>query len=584
MKRTIFILPFLMLLWWSAGAQEVEKQVEVRKTYTPKVEHAEKLAILPNMRDTTRLHPEIDYTITPLSLSTQFAVEPIRPASVTYWEFNRPHTSYIKAGAGYPLNSVVDVYASTQNSGTGYVVGYLNHEGQFQKLKNDFGIKNRSRTMLNRAGVAAGKYLGRYVLEGDLRFENRLHDRYGMYADDQELAAGSEYAAMPGSMASFSTMDLMLRFGDDFQDLNRTNIELTVRGGGFFDHSEWIAPMGKAREMTLNADFRIARKLRQHTLRFDAGYELLRGFKSISDHREQTFRAALHYGTIRPMWQIESGAEFFYTDIRHGKNDWFLLPYVRATWDFGMQHLVPFVEVDGTLHNNDYRTLSEVNPYLTPNSWDEGKSVDYNLRAGFSGSLWHNKISYRIYGGASSLKDHLTWYGVHTGTPADPMRGALIALEPARHDITELSFNSELLLRPISALSFNIAFHAYHYDNDSIFGIGLPAFRGRFAAKYDHPKFTIDLSADLESERWWTMLYNGGIDMEDGTIIDENREQGAKYEAPLAVDVSVAFRWKLNAKTGLFIEGFNLANADLYRQPWYRLRGAGFTAGIKMQF
>ena len=51
-------------------------------------------------------------------------------------------------------------YASSQNPGTGYVVGYVNHEGRYAKIKNDFGIRNNSTRMLNRIGAAAGKYFG----------------------------------------------------------------------------------------------------------------------------------------------------------------------------------------------------------------------------------------------------------------------------------------------------------------------------------------------------------------------------------------------------------------------------------------
>ena len=116
------------------AAAQVEKQVEVTKAYVPRVESAQKLAIEPDMTDTTHMRPEIDYTVTPLSLRTTLATRPIRPATVTYWEFNRPLPFYLKVGAGYPLNSVLDFYASTQNPSTGYVLGYVNHEGRFAKM------------------------------------------------------------------------------------------------------------------------------------------------------------------------------------------------------------------------------------------------------------------------------------------------------------------------------------------------------------------------------------------------------------------------------------------------------------------
>ena len=63
------------------GAAQVEKQVEVTKAYVPRVGSAAKLPVEPDMTDTTRIRPEIDYTITPLSLQTTLTTHPeIRPA------------------------------------------------------------------------------------------------------------------------------------------------------------------------------------------------------------------------------------------------------------------------------------------------------------------------------------------------------------------------------------------------------------------------------------------------------------------------------------------------------------------------
>ncbi len=60
------------------------------KAYVPKVGAAAKLAIEPDMTDTVKLRPEIDYTVTAVVARTTLDTRPIRPASVTYWEFNRP--------------------------------------------------------------------------------------------------------------------------------------------------------------------------------------------------------------------------------------------------------------------------------------------------------------------------------------------------------------------------------------------------------------------------------------------------------------------------------------------------------------
>ena len=97
MKKCWIIGVLAVVLPLGARAQ-VEKQVEVTKAYEPNVEPATKLRIEPRMDDTVTMRPEIDYTITPLTLQTTLDTRPIRPAQLSYWEFNTPSRFYLKAG------------------------------------------------------------------------------------------------------------------------------------------------------------------------------------------------------------------------------------------------------------------------------------------------------------------------------------------------------------------------------------------------------------------------------------------------------------------------------------------------------
>ena len=171
---------------------QVEKRVEVSKAYVPSVEHATKLAVRPNMVDTAAIQPEIDYSITPLTLETQLATRPIRPATITYWEFDRPLPFYLKAGAGYPLNSALDLYVSTQNPDIGYALGYINHDGRYGRIPYTPDGDHSALWMDNRVGVAAGKYIGRHVLEGEVSYRNRIIDAI-YHMDMETLDKGAKY-------------------------------------------------------------------------------------------------------------------------------------------------------------------------------------------------------------------------------------------------------------------------------------------------------------------------------------------------------------------------------------------------------
>lgn len=571
MIRVFLAAALFAVLPLTAGAQ-VEKQVEVTKAYVPSVGDAQKLAVVPDMTDTTRMRPEIDYTITPLSLHTMLETRPIRPATVTYWEFNRPLPFYLKAGAGYPLNSVVDFYASSQNPGTGYVVGYINHEGRYAKIADDWGQKNNATQMLNRIGTAAGKYFGRHILEGTLSYENRLYHRYGLFD------AGASRAV------NYGDANVAVRFGDDFKDLSRVNFEVALHGGFFFDHSDWDDYNTKARQTDFGVDAKIARGFGRHRLSVAAGYQRIGGLKAIDEYRQHLIHAALRYGVQGGVVDFEAGADYFHDKNRGVKTGNYIIPFARLDFNLGTPGLKPFIELDGSLRDNSFRSLTRLNPYvaspvedatLGPLFAPAKSSVDYNGRFGVGGSLWRERFNYRLYAQFSIHDNHLYWFGApRTLSQGDggeelqmPYPGLLL---PTYDRQTVTSFNGEVEWRPVSPLRVWLGAHGYIYNDDTWMGNGSASFKGDAGLRFDGRKIAFGVSAAVQSVRKWTLLISD--------------DEHMTFEAPFAVDLRAEFEWKVSARVTLFAEGRNLANRRLYEFPWFPEYGANFTAGVKMNF
>lgn len=632
MKRFLFAAALAAVLPWKVGAQ-VEKQVEVTKAYVPRIESAAKLSVEPDMTDTVRIRPEIDYTITPLSLQTALVTRPIRPASVTYWEFNRPLPFYLKAGAGYPLNSVLDFYAATQHPGTGYAVGYVNHEGRYADVRNDFGVKNNSVRMLNRAGVAAGKYLGRHVLEGEVAYENRLYHRYGYGAAAPSGGVGFPASGYgPGSKLDYGDLTAALRIGDDFQDLSRTNFEVGVTGGYYmsgpclsdveaslpgaaapqtFDFSRACA-----RQLSVGASGRLARAFGRHRFSLGAGYDYLKesGDKPLAsvsfrpdagygdlDVTQQRIHASLRYGIDGRAVRFEVGADYFHDSYEAGgfagtetagsggqseKHD-YVIPFLRFDFNLGTEALRPFVEADGSVRDNSLRTLTRLNPYLPFDAWGGKSSVDYNGRLGIGGSLWKGRFAYRLFAAFSVRDNHAYVYGLTPGyagegegVVAGPAVGPELRFAFGRQTVT--SFHGELTWRPVSSLRFDLGAHAFIYNDEGVrlaggaFDLdrGEPAFRGEFSVRYDGKKISAGAGVDLQSVRRWSWLVPNAAEYAVGT----------PFEAPFAADLHVDFEWRVSGRVSLFAEGRNLLDRRLYDYPWYPEYGAHFTAGVKLCF
>lgn len=572
MKRFILCGVFVSLLPFGVRAQ-VGKQVEVTKTYVPALESAAKLPVRPDMTDTVRMSPDIDYTVTPLSIRTPLATRTIRPASVTYWEFNRPQTFYVKAGAGYPLNSVVDFYAATQNPGTGYAVGYLNHEGRYAGIRNDFGAKLNSVGMNNRIGGAAGKYIGRHLLEGELSYDNRLRHRYGRY-----WPAGGAFdaAGAPGPVVDYGDAELAVRIGDDFQDLSRVNFEVGVHGGIFFDHSDVAEP---ARQNGLGAAAKVGRAFGRHRVTLEAGYEWLDGRKSLAGIRQQQIRAGVRYGLDGGIARFVVGADYYHDKIAGEENGNYVIPFARLDFVLGAHEFKPFVEVDGGVRDNGFRSLAQQNPYVCSGVWGNRSSVDYNVRIGLGGSLWNDSFDYRVYAAFSVRDHHVFWYGLLQ----DDSHNAAFSgvLMPALSRQTVTSFHGEVVYRPVSQLRMNLGIHGFIYNNEALFiyerrtklGSGEPAFRADAAVRYVGRKIACGVSFRAESERQWSMFVDRG-----GIVAPE------RYSVPFALDLGIDFEWKISGRVSLFAEGRNLLDRRLYDYPWYPGYRVNCTVGAKVSF
>lgn len=586
MKKLIIALMALSLLPAIADAQ-VEKQVEMTKEYAPTVERASKLAVMPDMTDTVQMRPDIDYVITPLSLETSLATRPIAPAKVTYWEFNRPLPFYVKAGVGYPLNSVFDFYASTQNPSTGYVVGYLNHKGRFGDIKNNFGAKHNSVEMHNAGGAAAGKYIGRHILEGGASYSHNLFHRYGT----RNWPATEEGAQGWRPVAAYGDLDFHVRFGDEFRDLSRTNFDVSFRGNMFFDNSEWGGYKDKARENTLDVSAKVARLFGRYGFSLNAGYERVSGNSSIdvisrtetgelNPHKFvlQTLRVGGRFIADGNFLKLVAGVDFYHEDVKGGETGNFLIPYARADFNFGTKALRPFAEVDGGVYNNGYRSLMHQNPYVVNAVALEKSSVNYNARFGLTGAFAKNRIDYRVYAGFSVHDDHLFWLLNRDGV-----------FTPILSRQTVTSFNAEMAYRPIEQLRFDLGVHGYIYNDESClygerrvsFNNGEPDFRGDIGMRYEGKKISFGVKALFESERKWSkeiMAENAAQTPEAPQWVLVGEKCGAY------VDLQVDFEWQLKGRFAIFAEGRNLINRRIYRLPYFPEYGANFTAGVKFAF
>ena len=589
MKRYITTLIALCAVVLSASAQ-VAKQVEVTKDYAPEIGTARKMDITPNMVDTITLRPEIDYTITPRSFASALGTHRFNPATVTYWEYQRKYPFYLKLGAGYPFNTVGDFCATAHRADVGFVTGYINHYGQYSKLRytNGFDGKsykdNRSMQMNNKFGVMGGKYIGRYTLAGDLFYRMESYHRYPLhneYAED-----GSPILVFKHRKVDFDDVNLALSFGDSFADYSHLNFKLYASANLYNDKSENFISDARYQQMNVTAGAALAREItKRSALSLNFDYKGYYGLHALRLYKNSILGGTLLYRyRSGGLVDMNMGVKLIYDhnpadEVKQSK--WHAFPYLALSLNINESGtFVPYVEVDGEVQNNSYCSLVHQNPYvailggadgsLSANSVVPNTSL-YNVRFGVSGHSANSKFAYRFYANMSFMQNALYWYNIDQ---------LFFGVESARRNIWSLC--GAVDYKPISQLILTAQVKGSLYTNYSKVADAMPPIEALLKARYNHKKFTLGISAELYGKMAWTCIQDYTLFIPTATM----PVQSGVFNTPTALDLSLYADWHINKSCTVYAEGNNLLGDVMptYRWAFYREMGASFTVGVKVQF
>lgn len=551
MKRLSYIL--LMAALPVAASAQVAKQVEVTKDYVPMVKSAQKLSVIPDMTDTVTMQPDIEYEVTPRSYETSMLVQNFRPATITYWDYNRSRPFYARGAFGVPLTSEADIYVSTYNKDRGYAMAYVNHWGDYRNRRNYLGEKVTSGVseMSNRVGCRAGLIVRRHMLEVDIFGDQQLRHRY----------------PTTGEKILFGNVAGKIRFGDDFTDLSRWNFNIEV-GGNIF--GENYVPEGAAKHSQSQADarFELGKLLGgRHIFKLHAGYTGVFGSGALSEYAGNTLMAGLRYGVSGRRMEFLIGADYYYdkldgsTDSPHK-----IFPYLKISWKNTSEKFVPYVEVDGGVRRHDYGSLLYENPYLKLPEGGEttfltmpNESV-YNGRVGIGGNLGGGVFAYNVSAELSLNDNHLYWFSYDY---AD--YGGVNAYQHS------LRIDGQLKFRPVGQFEAEIHAGVYAWENYDSFYSSRPSAEVGAALRYLGRKITAGLSLDYRDRIKWM-----NVNPETGTL--------GFYRTPSTFCLNLDVEWRINERWAVYAEGRNLAGSTVYDWAYYYYDTAQGLLGVKFTF
>ncbi len=564
-----FILTISTLLFALTATAQVEREVEVTKQYVPKLPAAKKMDFQPDMVDTVAIRPEIDYTIVPKSFASALSTEKFRPAKVTYWEYTKSYPFYIKAGAGYPLVSEVDAYASTNRADVGYLSAYVNHRGSYSDIQTinpitNTEFKGKAQQMSNRVGVNGGKYIGRYTFNGDVYYDADIFHRYAQPKSDDAI-----------DEINYENIALAMSFGDSFADMSKVNFSIYAAADYYNDKSEQLPDFErKMQQFSASAGLKLGRNIGTKARLYAAfDYQGNYGLKFLENYGNSLFSGAVKFEyNLKSLLDIKAELKYCNDKLTGQKSRHHILPNVYVGFNVGQRDIfVPYVEVDSRLEQNSYQHLQQANPYIMLRGSEYQplpNTTIFNMRIGFTGHTTNNKLSYRLNANAAFMNDALYWINVDN-----------IGFDVTTAAQNIITLNASLEYKPLSTLLLGAGFKWMLYDENFVdVENGKPNFEANFNIQYTHRKFAIGAKADIIGSRSWSFAgeYFEGDVRDDFTLHN--------YTYPVCCDLGLTFDWFVAKQCTIYIEGRNLGNAKIYDYALYRRLGVGAVAGIKVQF
>ncbi len=552
MKRYVFsqLLCLTLLLGFAPFvAQAQEGSVEVTTTYTPDIAPASKLLAPTIIADDPRIDPDIAYQVTPSLWQISLDAHNFNPARASYWDYTNYKRLFAKAAVGYPLGSEARLRYTLQTPKMGYFGVGIDHLGDFAARHSVTNVERpiaQSYTMNNRASIGGGLFVGNYLFEGLLTYDNNIYNSYAAETPDRSV---------------FHNAGLGLKFGDEFVDLSRLNFSVEAHGG-IWEHSLPATESDILSEYRAGGSAKLARDFSGNRITIDLEADWWGG-----NRNELCVGGSVGYARRFGFFSVDASLGYLYDKVREQDKT---LPYIMARakilFDLNKASFAPYIELDTEVQHNNLSSLFRRNPYLdfaaiASEATTIDNTLSYNLSLGFTGTLFSSRVAYHLFLGANFMRDQLFWYITRPG---------MFGLKANNNNRFFVGLGTEIM--PVAGLKIDLDFR-YHFDNHSSeFEQSDPNMRGNIGVEYTLRKWKFYVKGDMIGAQKWSQLPT------------DEATQISVVTMPLSFDLGLGVSYRINRSFELYVDGENLINSEIYDFANYYRQGAGFMLGIKMDF
>jgi hypothetical protein len=600
------VLLFAMFPVLSMAQDDLTKTVQVTKDYDPIISDAEKIEFPVSFSDTLlNFKGKYQYSITPQSIFSRVTLRPMPAAKISEDEYKDPKWLYARAGVGYPIQILGDVYVHNLNPADISFGLFYNHRSIWTKLNNPNGEDIPIDEMNHQAGVFFRKNWEKvsFNIDGGFSGHNVLFYGYNTLAarraeivpakDSISQAYTSIY--VNAGINSQDTDESRFRYHfnllfDIFGDNGKNKFDkgriFSMNENKFGADTEFGYTFGEKKHViSLKADGNIfmsnfdyntvynnyfANPLLIYNEVFTDLYGIYGAGKNISDTR-YIFNITPSYSFSLAKIDFDLGVK--YTGYKRDyKMKSRIYPAVNVRFKL-VDEFVPYVGVNGETKMNDYKSIASENPFIAPGMNMAMKATDcfFDILAGIRGNI-ENIIAYNVYGKYSSLKDFYFFVNSGQTLPASSV-GELVALrnnfDAVYDDVGQLKVGADL---KISAGRVEAMLSGAYYS----YALGV------LDAPFHRPSVVTGLEIDIKATK--TLVFNVNLHANSKTPYTYNVAHSEIYYNDAFVNLGAGAEYLFTRSFSIFLNASNLLNKRNEIWHGYKLPGLGVLGGITFKF
>lgn len=538
MKNKIQVVILIVFLVYGTNLlaqEEIHQEVRVVKPYNPTLSDANKINLLPEFNDTTRVYHDFEYEITPKRFATNFRIRPIQAANMIGLPLNRLYKSQLQLG----INNYLSPYAELTVN-------------QLRDRKTAIGLYVKHHSSAGNIELEEDK-------KADANFSESLVNLYGRKIYKTSVIEAEIYAAYNTHLyyGYDTSIDTILRTEDIKQKIINTGTKLKFYSShpdsSHFNYNfgleyNYLADAYNTTEHGLIVDTRMAKFIGDWYSAIDIGLELYDRNIEIdtSNNTLVTFNPNISKSTAE--WKFLTGVDNI-IDFKNGNGIWYYYPRIKFEFNIVQNVLIPYMEVSGYRQINSYKRILQENPFIRPSTIVEnanfGTIGSFGLKGRYSSKM---AFDFRIkYIQADAMH-------FFTNSLSDTLMNTFDVIYD---DGSIINLGGEISWMQSENLKFILRANYYNYDlEEQEFAWHMPGFKASLNTAYNlRDKILIDGDIFLTGKR--NVLY-----------YPDRSQPSEILELKPYIDANLSTEYRYTDLLSFFVKVHNLT-ASKY-QSWYQ--------------